>query len=255
MTTWPLQGRPVWAELLTTDPAAAKTFYAAVIGWTYKQFPGAKQPYDIAHRPDGAPMGGVMALPRGMNVPPHWEMYIAVDDIDATIAQVTSLGGLSMSGVNDLPGVGRLSTLTDPQGAIFAVVQPAEVASEEMPPVDGDVAWRELYTTDVLAAKRFYQQIFGWADTAEHDMGPMGKYYMFGRAEGLGGMMNKTPDMAQLPTAWGLYFSVPDVDAAAGRVKASGGQVLNGPMDVPGGSRIANCVDPQGATFSLHHRP
>jgi predicted enzyme related to lactoylglutathione lyase len=255
MTTWPLQGRPVWAELLTTDPAAAKTFYGAVIGWTYKPFADAKQPYDIAHRPDGQPMGGVMPLPQGMNVPPHWEMYIAVNDIDATIAQVTRLGGLSMSGVNDVPGVGRLSTLTDPQGAIFAVIQPTPEASAEMPPANGDVAWRELYTTDVQTARKFYQDIFGWADIAEHDMGPMGTYYMFGRAESLGGMMNKTPDMAQLPTAWGLYLRVPSVDAAAEQVRKSGGQVLHGPMDVPGGSRIANCLDPQGASFSLHHRP
>jgi predicted enzyme related to lactoylglutathione lyase len=255
MTTWPIQGRPVWAELLTTDAEAAKSFYSAVIGWTYKPFPEAQHPYSIVHRPDGQSMGGVMPLPAGMNVPPHWEMYIAVSDLDATIAQVTRMGGSSMSGVIDAPGVGRLSTMKDPQGAIFAIIQPTPAASEEMSPAVGDVSWRELYTTDVVAAKQFYQDIFGWADAGEQDMGPIGKYYMFGRAETLGGMMNKTPDMAQLPTAWTLYFRVPDIDAAVAKVKQSGGQVFNGPMEVPGGSRIANCVDPQGASFSLHQQP
>jgi predicted enzyme related to lactoylglutathione lyase len=86
------------------------------------------------------------------------------------------------------------------------------------------------------------------------DMGPMGKY-MFGRELGsMGGMMTKTPDMAHLPNAWLNYFRVPDVHAAAERVRARGGQVLHGPMEVPGGDWIVQCMDPQGAAFALHTR-
>ena len=252
-TTLTLQGRPVWAELLTTDPAAAKKFYGAVIGWTFKPFENSPQPYDMTHRPDGQAMGGIMPIPQGMNFPPHWEMYLAVENLDATLEKVKRLGGSTLSGVIDVPGTGRLSTLKDPQGAVFAVIEPApREPAPEVSPKEGDVAWRELYTTDVLAAKKFYTDLFGWVDKGVHDMGPMGKYYMFGRLEGFAGMMNKTPDMAQLPTAWGLYFRVTNVDAAAAKVKSHGGQVLNGPMDVPGGSRVANCLDPQGASFSIH---
>jgi predicted enzyme related to lactoylglutathione lyase len=87
------------------------------------------------------------------------------------------------------------------------------------------------------------------------DMGDMGKYHMFARGAGLaGGMMRKPPAMAQVPAFWAFYFRVPDVDAAAERVKASGGKILNGPMEVPGGDRVVNCMDPQGAAFSLHHK-
>jgi uncharacterized protein len=85
------------------------------------------------------------------------------------------------------------------------------------------------------------------------DMGPEGKYQMFGRQFPLGGMMNKPPAMAQAPPHWMIYFRVPDVHAAAERVKANGGKVLNGPMEVPGGSWIVNAMDPQGAAFSLTH--
>jgi predicted enzyme related to lactoylglutathione lyase len=255
MTTSPLQGRPVWAELLTTDTSAAKDFYAAVIGWTYKPMDGAAQPYDIVHRPDGPSMGGVMTVPPGMNFPPHWEMYIAVENLDETMAKTERLGGRSLSGVISVPGVGRLSTMLDPQGGLFAIIQPEpREQSPEVEAVVGDVAWRELYTTDVAAAKPFYFDLFGWKETGALDMGPIGTYYMFGRAFPLGGMMNKTPDMAQLPTAWGLYFRVANADDGAGRVKANGGTVLNGPMEVPGGDRIVNCLDPQGAAFSLHQR-
>jgi predicted enzyme related to lactoylglutathione lyase len=82
----------------------------------------------------------------------------------------------------------------------------------------------------------------------------MGKYHMFKRSFPLGGMMNKPQEMAQVPPNWGLYFRVDDINAATDRVKANGGQILNGPMEVPGGDMIVNCMDPQGAAFSLHAR-
>ena len=255
MTTFPLQGRPVWAELLTTDPAAAKAFYTAVIGWTYKPFETSHTPYDIVHRPDGQSMGGIMPIPTGMNYPPHWEMYIAVQSLDETMAKAQRLGGRSLSGVIEVPGTGRLSTMIDPHGAVFAIIQPAP--REQTPEVEaaiGDVAWRELYTTDVKAAKQFYADLFGWKDTGAFEMGPMGTYHMFGRAFSLGGMMTKTADMAQLPTAWGLYFRVANADEGAAKVEANGGKVLHGPMPVPGGDRIVNCLDPQGASFSLSQK-
>ena len=85
------------------------------------------------------------------------------------------------------------------------------------------------------------------------DMGPMGKYYIWGRGWDLGGIMTKTPDMAQIPNNWGFYVRVPDVKRSAEVVKANGGQVINGPMEVPGGGWIVNCVDPQGAHFSMHN--
>jgi predicted enzyme related to lactoylglutathione lyase len=85
------------------------------------------------------------------------------------------------------------------------------------------------------------------------DMGPMGNYQIFNRPERqIGGIMNKPPAMANVPPNWQIYFRVPDVDAAAERIKAQGGTILNGPMDVPDGDRIVNAMDPQGAAFGLH---
>ncbi|MGQ0732772.1 MAG: VOC family protein, partial [Acidobacteriota bacterium] len=113
----------------------------------------------------------------------------------------------------------------------------------------------ELYTTDAAAALTFYGEALGWKPTEAMDMGPAGVYHMFGRHLGsLGGMMTKTPDMAAVPTCWLLYFRVSDVHAAAETVKAKGGQVRMGPMEVPGGDWIAQCVDPQGGAFALHHK-
>ena len=248
-------GRFLWYELLTSDMKAAERFYEAVVGWTVAPFDGSPQPYDMWVRPDGAPMGGVMTLPEGMNVPPHWGMYVGVTRLEDGVADVERLGGSWMSPVIEVPTVGRMRTMKDPQGAMFSIYEPSSPPKEaEGEPKLGDVSWHELYTTDADAAMTFYTTLFGWKPTESMDMGDMGKYQMFGRAFPLGGMMNKPPNMAQMPSAWSIYFRIDDVHAGAERVKANGGQVLNGPMEVPGGDWIVNCMDPQGAAFSLHHR-
>jgi predicted enzyme related to lactoylglutathione lyase len=256
-TSYGLLGRPVWYELLTMDTAAAEKFYTAVVGWTTAPFDGASAPYTVLNDKAGAGVGGIMRLPDGMNVPPHWVMYLGVPDIDQAIARIEQMGGRTLSPPIDVPDVGRMRTMLDPQGAMFSIIQPASDRERpETEPGLGDVAWHELYSDDPDAAMQFYGTMFGWRATEPaFDMGPMGKYHMFGRAFTLGGMMKKTPEMAQMPSMWGLYFRVDNVDAGAERVKANGGTVLNGPMDVPGGDRIVQCMDPQGAAFSLHQKP
>jgi predicted enzyme related to lactoylglutathione lyase len=248
-----VKGRVMWYELLTTDMKAAEKFYTNVVGWTVQPFEGSPQPYDMWVRPAGQPVGGVMTIPEGMNFPPHWEMYVGVDNFDQAVAQIKRLGGGELGPALQIPNVGRLQTMTDAQGAVFAILEPASPAQgPETPAEVGGGSWHELMTTDAEAAMSFYTELFGWKPTETMDMGPMGKYHMFGRAFPLGGMMNKLPEMAQVPPNWGLYFRVPEINAAAERVKAGGGQILNGPMEVPGGDMIVNCMDPQGAAFSLH---
>jgi predicted enzyme related to lactoylglutathione lyase len=252
-----LNGLPVWYELLTTDMKAAGRFYANIVGWTTKSFPNAPQPYDFFERSGDVGVGGVMNIPPGMNFPPHWEMYIAVAKVEDAVARIERAGGKALSPLIDIPNVGRMRTMLDPQGGVFAIFEaaPGDQPRPAAPPAIGDASWHELYTSDADAGLKFYSDVFGWKPTTAMDMGPMGKYQMFGRGDiELGGMMTKPKEMANLPTAWNIYFRVPDVDAAAERIKANGGQVTNGPMDVPGGDRIVNGIDPQGAHFSLHQK-
>ena len=257
-TSTGLLGRPLWFELMTKDMKAAEQFYSAVVGWTITPFRGGSEPYDMWTRSGDASVGGVMALPAEMNVPPHWVMYIGVPHLEEAIAHVERLGGSAMSPVIAVPEVGRMRIMHDPQGAMFAIYEPTPASgaanSPETRPELGETSWRELQTTDAEAAMRFYADLFGWRETQAMDMGPAGKYHIFARQWDLGGIMNKPPEMASLPPHWGLYFRVADVASAAERVKANGGQVLNGPMEVPGGDLIVNCLDPQGASFSLHQQ-
>jgi predicted enzyme related to lactoylglutathione lyase len=256
VVTSPILGRPLWYELMTTDPAAAQSFYETVMGWQGQSFPDAGQPYTMLGLTPEAPVAGLMGRPEGVDAPPFWAMYIGVPNLEEGVGRVKQLGGGECSPVIEVPNIGRMQMMTDPQGAAFYVYEPAtmDFPPEGEPPV-GDVAWIELMTTDAAAAMRFYAELFGWTESDAMDMGSMGKYHLFNRPRGMiGGMMNKGPEMAQVPSYWGLYFRVADLDAALGRITANGGQVLNGPMEVPGGDRIVNALDPQGAAFSLYEK-
>jgi uncharacterized protein len=251
-----LLGRPLWYELMTTDKAAAETFYQNVVGWTATPFTGASQPYSTFNRTAEAPVAGVMKTPDGMNIPPFWAMYIGVPKLEDAMAHAERLGGSALSQVIEIPTVGRMRMMRDPQGAAFYLYEPASAPrTEEAAPEVGEASWHELMTTDAPAAMTFYSELFGWKESQAMDMGPMGKYHMFDRPHGMiGGMMNKGPEMAEVPPNWQIYFRVPDINAAVERIKQNGGQVINGPMEVPGGDWIVNGIDPQGAVFALHQK-
>lgn len=249
-------GRPMWFELMTPDLDAAVAFYTKVVGWTSAPFEGSPQPYVMFHRTGGMPAAGVFKTPAEVQQPPFWAMYIGVPDLESAAARIQELGGSRHTDVIDVPGVGRMQLMADPQGAVFYIYQPAsDDHLPEGPAEMGEASWIELMTTDAPAAMRFYQDMFGWTPSEAMDMGEFGTYQMFNRPHGMiGGMMNKGAAMAHVPPNWQIYFRVPDINEAVERITRDGGQILNGPMEVPGGDWIVNGMDPQGAAFSLHAR-
>jgi len=250
-----VRGRFVWYDLMTTDPEQAKRFYGDVVGWEIESWQGGPMPYDMWKADHGA-IGGVMELPRearDMGAPPHWLCYIGTPDVDATCQQAKSLGGKVVKEPMDIPEVGRFAVLTDPQGAYFCAFTPGgDMPGLEGWPRRGDFSWHELMTTDYQAAFQFYSELFGWETTSEMDMGEMGKYHMYGlKGVPFGGMMKQPPGM-NTPPFWLFYAMVDNADAATDRARNAGATVLNGPMEVPGGDRVAVLQDPQGAGFGVH---
>jgi predicted enzyme related to lactoylglutathione lyase len=247
------RGKFVWYDLMTTDPKGAEAFYKNVAGWTTEQWEA--MPYTM-WKAGNSTIGGIMPMPdAAAGPPPHWIAYIAVPDVDASMALIASLGGRTLMAAKDIPGVGRFALATDPQGAAFAVFTPLGTApGQDHDPAIGEFSWHELSTSDYAAAFAFYEKVFGWHKQAEHDMGPMGIYLLFSRnGRELGGMFTMDPSR-KMPPNWLQYIRVDNADRAVERVTAAGGTVLNGPMDVPGGDRIAQCMDPQGAAFALHSK-
>lgn len=251
-------GRWIWYELITPDVPGAKRFYGDLVGWTAQdlpQMPGA-EPYAILSA-DGYGVGGVMNLGAPMQaegMPPNWTGYICVDDCDAAAAKAKGLGGGVMREPWDIPGVGRIAIVTDPAGAVFAIMTPTppEGGRPEAPKgAPGLVSWHELYGAAPDEAFGFYAEMFGWTKTQEFDMGPgVGRYQLFANSDGEVGAMMQKP--AEAPACyWNFYVRVGDIGAAAARAKAGGAQILMGPMEVPGGDWVFQGVDPQGAFFSI----
>jgi predicted enzyme related to lactoylglutathione lyase len=150
--------------------------------------------------------------------------------------------------------VGRFAVIGDPQGGVVCLFRPADgLPPAPFAPKLMEFSWHELATSDWRAAFDFYRQMFGWQTIDEADMGPLGTYLIFG-ADGAayGGIFNKPPEMPV--TAWCYYVRVQDVNEIARKVTENGGQVINGPMEVPGGDWIAQCLDPTGGMFAVHQK-
>lgn len=249
-------GRFLWYELMTTDMDAASAFYANVLGWGARDASMPGLAYRLLTIED-APIAGMMSLPeeaRHAGVAPHWTGYVGVDDVDAAAMRAEALGGKIYVPPADVADVSRFSIIADPQGATLALIKGLK-PGEAPPPVLGalgQVGWHELLAANWEKVFAFYAALFGWRK-AEAQQGAMGAYQQFSAAgETIGGMFTKPPTLP-LPF-WLYYFNVADIEAAARRVEAGGGEILFGPVEVPGGPWIVHCSDPQGAIFALLDR-
>jgi uncharacterized protein len=248
------RGRFVWYDLITTDPVDAKRFYGALVGWGTAQYPH-EPPYTMWTVGD-VPIGGIFPVAPSDSASPFWHAYITTPDTDATVREAEKLGARAYVGPKDIPTVGRFAMVKDAEGAVFAPFTPSMPDRPESgdPPPIGHFSWNELAATDPDKALAFYRALFAWQVTGTFDMGQMGIYSLIGYDTNpmmIGGIYRKPPVMPG-PAAWLHYIKVADVDAAAVKVPGLGGTVTHGPSEVPGGDRIVQCRDPQGAAFALH---
>ncbi len=242
----------VWYELLTTDIAAASAFYRSVVGWGEQDASTPEFAY-TQFTAGPAPVGGLMNLPPDalrQGAMPRWVGYVAVDDVNQAAHQIRHLGGTVYVPPTD-SNIGRISVVADPQTATLALVEGLTPGLRQ--PVErsaaGQVAWHELLAVDWKTAFAFYREIFGWRQAASV-LGPVDSYQSFSAGgQTIGGILTKLP-RAPVPF-WLYYFDIGDIDEAADRVKAGGGRVVQGPVELPGGDWIARCIDPQGAMFAL----
>lgn len=252
MSEFTTHGNFAWYELLTKDHKAAIEFYSQVVGWTAIPFSPENSDYMMWVGKQG-PMGGTMSFSTEQceaKIPAHWTANVVVEDLAKAVATVHRLGGKVVHGPEEVPEVGRFAVIQDPQGAYINVFAPSKPMKAHDISQPGEVCWCELLTADLEGAFSFYAELLDWEKAGGMDMGPMGEYRFYGpKGKTLGGMF-KAPEGA--PVYWCYYIHVEDLDASLAKARELGAQVLNGPETVPGGDRIVNLLDPQGAAFSLH---
>ncbi|HWL84982.1 MAG TPA: VOC family protein [Polyangiaceae bacterium] len=240
-----------WTELATRKAGNAKKFYAELFDWAFNdnEIPGGgaytmcrKGSRDVAALYEQ----GKEEIDRG--VPPHWTVYIAVANVDATTERVTGLGGKVHAPPFDVMDAGRMSVVEDPTGAIFALWQAGKHPGAGLVREVNAVEWNELSSTNPAAVKPFYTGLFGWTARTSSDLGMEYTEFQLG-SESVCGMMKQQQPGA--PSAWLAYFSVADCDAITKKATAAGGKALAGPLDIPTVGRFSVIQDPQGAVFGI----
>ncbi len=182
-------GSFIWYELMTPDPNAITPFYAAVVGWTISGA-GPEQSdgmdYRMIGRSDGKFAGGVLRLSVDMlqhGARPLWLGYLSTPDVDTELSAIVSEGGALQMPAANIPNVGRIAMVTDPQGVPFYLMTP--VPPPGVPDTTSDVFdrharqrvnWNELASPDLAASKAFYSRHFGFEFKESMNMGPLGDY-------------------------------------------------------------------------------
>lgn len=251
------EGAASWVELSTSDEAGALAFYTGLFGWTDDAQPMPAEAgggeYHIAQlegdniaglsrqQPDEAQQG----------IPPHWNVYLAVNDVDATVAKVEPAQGRVLMPAMDVMDAGRMAFITDPTGAPVGLWQAKQHQGFGRYGEPGAVTWCELLTSDPAPAAKFFADVLG-LKSETMDMGGS-EYTLLKAGDGQNestGLMAKTEMMGNMPNVWAIDFEVADTDACVTAAKGLGATVLQEPTDIMPG-RFAMLQDPQGAVFGV----
>jgi len=247
-----------WPELSTTDQKGALAFYTSLFGWTVNDQPiGPNDVYSLLQL-NGNDVGAAYTMredERKMNIPPHWNNYVTVANVDESTARAKDLGAQVLAAPFDVMDAGRMSVLMDPTGAVFQLWQAGRSIGAKTLAEPGALCWTELTTSDPAAAEKFYRALLNW--TPKHStaaVAPMAytEFTVQGADRPSAGMMAKPPHMPPgMPSFWLPYFMVTDVDATVARAGSLGGKAHVAPQDIPGTGRFAIIADPQGAAFAV----
>ena len=244
-------GSPSWADLLCNNGQVAKDFYAGLFGWTYDDHPAGPDMVYTMFSHNGVPVCASAEHGPGQDgIPPHWSVYVTVDDLGAAVDRARSAGGTIVMEPMDVLDVGRMAIVQDKEGAFLRLWYPLKHAGAGKMHEPGSIAWFELATTDTDSAGSFYGQVLGMEVAPDPDT-PF-EYTLFKIGDiAMAGMLKIEEDWGPVPPNWGIYIGVEDVDATVAQATALGGGVVVEPRDIPDFARFAVLRDAEGAVFSV----
>lgn len=249
----PTAGSFCWVELSTSDQNAAKKFYSSLFGWTPNDSPmGPDEVYTI-FKLDGRESAACYTTTkqeREQQVPPHWNLYIAVDNADDAAAKAAKVGGTVLAPAFDVMDVGRMAVVQDPTGAIFCAWQAKKHSGLGAYGENGAFCWADLSTPDPQKAGKFYSDLLGWKlEKGEHD--PSGYLHLKNGDKHIGGIPPAAYRQPGVPPHWMLYFQVADVEGSTEKARQMGAKVYMPPTKMEGVGTWSILADPQGAVFAL----
>ena len=243
-----------WADLATTDVEGAKKFYSQVLGWNAVDVPAGEGVFYTMFDKDGKQVCAAYSQDeqkRQQGIPPFWQCYVAVENVDAMTEKATQAGGEVVMPPFDVFDYGRMAVIKDTAGAVFALWQAKQHIGAQLWNSPGSICWNELYTNDLAQSEIFYNTLFGW--TTRVVSGAVGEpYTLFNHGEqAAAGMLEIKKEWGEVPPCWSVYFAVDDLDRALGRVTSLGGKIDSEIMTAEGEGRFCVVSDPQGAYFLL----
>lgn len=259
-----------WADLASPDPEAATEFYSGLFGWesTAQTDPDGNYIYTMFTK-DGKNVAGLGPQPEMMKgMPPIWNSYINVTNVDDVVAAATAAGGSVIVPAMDVMDSGRMAFLSDPTGALFGIWQAGNHRGADLFTEPGSMSWNELATRDLEAARNFYTAIMPWDFEmfAPSDTTSPPEYWVIKLPTKVDGDGDADDDFnggvikmdenwpEEIPAHWMVYFLVEDTEASAAKAAELGGNVSVPPFDTSAG-KIAVLNDPNGGTFSIISAP
>ncbi|MGC1105761.1 MAG: VOC family protein [Candidatus Acidiferrales bacterium] len=242
-----------WIDLATTDQNAAKKFYGELFGWTAKDNPmGPNDTYTIFHV-DGRQVSAGYTLQghqRERGIPPHWGLYVATENADASAKRAAELGAKVLAPPFDVSDAGRMASFQDPTGAAFSVWEPKKNVGSRIVGVDGTLCAADLLTADQDAASAFYEKLFGWRIGKEDEDAAHRYYHIFNGEEFIGGIPPASFTGGG-PAHWQIYLQVANCEATTAKAKQLGARIYMPAMKIENVGWMCVMADPQGAAFAI----
>lgn len=250
-------GSPAWVELCTSNLAGARAFYEKLFGWTSFEMPTHGAGAFVMLRRNGIEVAAaytIASMQADKGISPHWLIYFATEDVDATAERVKQARGAVVFGPFDVGDAGRSCIFADPHGAMFGCWQAKSHLGSGIVHEPGTLCWPELATPIAAESKAFYRNVFGWK-TKENPVGAAATPVIYTEwmldGEPLGGCLQMTDEWKGIPPHWMPYFQVEDCQAACDQIRELGGKVKFGPLPIANVGDFAVVFDPQGVVFSV----
>ena len=244
------KGAPCWVDLMTSDHARARDFYAQLFGWRANE-PSEEFGGYFMFEKDGVPVAGGMPSMPDAGADNIWSIYLSTDDAEKAVEVATANGAQVIAPPMDIADLGKMAVIVDPTGAAIGMWQPNTFHGFGILGETDTPAWFELHTKDHAGATAFYRTVFGWDTSTLHDTEEF-RYTTANHGEDqLAGVMDAAAFLPEdVPSHWSVYFAVDDADATIAKVTELGGSVEQPAEDTPYG-RLATVADPMGARFKL----